>query len=50
MGYVVAAFTAVWLGVFGYLGWITLRLRGARAELAAAMAVMHEREASDERP
>ena len=33
MGYLVAAYAIIWLGVFGYLGWIALRLRGARAEM-----------------
>jgi CcmD family protein len=35
MGYVIAAYTVAWVGIFGYLGWVALRLRGASAELAA---------------
>jgi CcmD family protein len=35
MGYVVAAYAIAWLGIFGYLGWVALRLRGASLELAA---------------
>lgn len=35
MGYVVAAYAVAWAGIFGYLGWVALRLRGASAELAA---------------
>ena len=44
MGYAVAAFIIVWLALFGYLGWIALRLRGARLELAAAEELSRERE------
>lgn len=44
MGYAVAAFIIVWLALFGYLGWIALRLRGARLELAAAEELARERE------
>lgn len=35
MGYVIAAYSVAWVGIFGYLGWVALRLRGASAELAA---------------
>jgi CcmD family protein len=35
MGFVVAAYAIIWLVVFGYLGWIALRLRGAESDLAA---------------
>ena len=48
MGYLVAAFIAVWLGIAGYLGWIALRLRGARAELAAVTALVRESTPGDE--
>lgn len=44
MGYLVAAYAIIWLGLFAYIGWIILRLRGARAELAAVQEVMRERE------
>ena len=46
MGYVVAAYAIAWVGLFGYLGWIALRLRGASAELAALE--QHVREGSSE--
>ena len=49
MGYAVAAFIIVWLVLFGYLGWIALRLRGARLELAVAEELAHERDASTDR-
>jgi CcmD family protein len=35
MGYVVAAYAVAWVGIFGYVAWVALRLRGASAELAA---------------
>lgn len=47
MGYAVAAFIIVWLALFGYLGWIALRLRGARLELALAEDLARERETND---
>jgi len=43
MGYLVAAFSIVWLALFGYLGWIALRLRGARAELSSVRELVDER-------
>jgi CcmD family protein len=42
MGYLVVAFAAVWIGIAGYLGWLALRLRGARAELAAVSDLVRE--------
>jgi CcmD family protein len=42
MGYVVAAYAVAWLGIFGYLGWVGLRLRGASAELAAVKEQLSE--------
>ena len=44
MGFLVAAYAVAWIGIFVYLGWIALRLRGARAELAAVEQLVHERE------
>jgi CcmD family protein len=49
MGYLVAAYAIIWLGVFGYLGWIALRLRGARAELAVVEELVREQERTGER-
>ena len=45
MGYVFAAYLIIWLCLFGYLGWIALRLRGAGAELAAVEDLVREHEA-----
>jgi CcmD family protein len=42
MGYVVAAYVVAWTGIFGYLGWVALRLRGVSAELAAMRDSMSE--------
>ncbi len=44
MGYLVAAYAVAWLGIFAYLGWIGLRLRGARADLAAVEDLVREHE------
>lgn len=42
MGYLVAAYAIAWAGIFGYLGWIALRLRGANAELSAIKDQLQE--------
>ncbi len=42
MGYVVAAYAVAWVGIFGYLGWVALRLRGASAELIALREQLSE--------
>ena len=42
MGFVVAAYAIIWLVVFGYLGWIALRLRGAASELAVVEEQVRE--------
>jgi CcmD family protein len=42
MGFVVATYAIIWLVVFGYLGWIALRLRGAESELAAVEEQVRE--------
>ncbi|GAC1447038.1 MAG: hypothetical protein PVSMB4_01120 [Ktedonobacterales bacterium] len=46
MGYLVAAYAIIWLGLLAYVGWIILRLRGARAELAAVQELVREHEQS----
>jgi CcmD family protein len=48
MGYVVATYAIIWLVVFGYLGWIALRLRGAQSELATLEEQVRERERAGE--
>ncbi len=47
MGFVVAAYAIIWIVVFGYLGWIALRLRGAQSELDAVEGQLRERERTD---
>jgi CcmD family protein len=44
MGFVVATYAIIWLVVFGYLGWIALRLRGTSSELAAVEEQLRERD------
>jgi CcmD family protein len=40
----VIAYAVIWLALLGYLGWIALRLRGVRDELATVRALVDERE------
>ena len=47
MGYLIAAFSVVWVGLIAYLGWIALRIRGVRLELETAHALVEEREAGN---
>jgi CcmD family protein len=46
MGYLIAAFSVVWIGILAYLGWIALRIRGVRLELETTRALVEEREAA----
>jgi hypothetical protein len=46
MGYLIAAFSLVWVGIIVYLGWIALRVRGVRLELETTRALVEEREAA----
>ena len=48
MGYLIAAFTVVWVGLIAYLGWIALRIRGVRLEIETTRALLDEREARPE--
>jgi CcmD family protein len=43
MGYLVAAYLILWLGMFGYLFWMSGALRGLRAELSELRAAQQER-------
>jgi CcmD family protein len=45
MGYLIAAFSVVWVGLIAYLGWIALRIRGVRLELETTRTLVEEREA-----
>ncbi|HEX6483289.1 MAG TPA: CcmD family protein [Ktedonobacteraceae bacterium] len=42
VSYLVAAYAVVWLGLFAYLAFITLRIRGVRTELAAVEELVRE--------
>jgi CcmD family protein len=44
MGYLIAAFSVVWVGLIAYLGWIALRIRGVRLELETTRALVEQRE------
>ncbi|HEX7734478.1 MAG TPA: CcmD family protein [Ktedonobacteraceae bacterium] len=40
--FLVAAYIIVWVGLLIYLGFIALRVRGVRTELAAVEELVHE--------
>lgn len=40
----VAAYALIWLGLMAYLGWITLRMRGVRADVESARDLLEERQ------
>jgi len=42
VSYLVAAYAIVWLGLFAYLAFIVLRIRGVRIELAAVEELVRE--------
>jgi CcmD family protein len=42
--YLVAAYALVWIGLFVYLAFVTMRIRGVRTELAAVEELVHEHE------
>ena len=43
-GYLVAAYTVVWVALFVYLAVIMLRIRGVRTELAAVEELVREQQ------
>ena len=43
MTYLVAAYAIAWAGLFAYLAFIALRLRGVRTELAAVEELVREK-------
>lgn len=45
IGYLVAAYLILWLGIFGYLFWMGGSLRGVRSELNDLRQAVNEREA-----
>jgi CcmD family protein len=44
LGYLVAAYLILWLGLFGYLFWMSGALRGLRAELSELRAAQRAQE------
>jgi CcmD family protein len=40
--YLIIAYAVIWIGFFAYLGWLTLRLRGARTELETVRELVEE--------
>jgi hypothetical protein len=44
----VIGYALIWLGLMAYLGWLTLRMRGVRADLEAARELLERRAGSSE--
>jgi uncharacterized membrane protein len=44
--FLVITYAIVWLGLLAYLGWITLRMRGVRADVESARELLEERRQS----
>jgi CcmD family protein len=40
--YLVAAYAIVWLGLFAYLGFLSMRIHGVQTELAAVTELVRE--------
>ena len=40
--YVIAAYTIVWLGLFAYLAFLAMRIRGVQTELVAVEELVRE--------
>ncbi len=40
--YLIIAYAVIWIGFFAYLGWLMLRLRGARTELETVRELVEE--------
>jgi CcmD family protein len=49
VSYLVAAYAVVWAALFIYLGFIVMRIRGVRTELAAVEELVHEHEREQDR-
>jgi CcmD family protein len=45
--FLAAAYIAVWVGLLIYLGFIALRMRGVRTELAAVEELVREQQSSE---
>jgi CcmD family protein len=47
--FLVAAYIVIWIGLFVYLGFIVLRMRGVRTELAAIEELVREQQQNETR-
>jgi CcmD family protein len=45
--YLIAAYAVVWVGLFAYLAFIMMRIRGVRTELVAVEELVREHEQRD---
>lgn len=46
--YLAAAYIVVWIGLMLYLGFLALRMRGVRTELAAVEELVREQQQSEQ--
>jgi CcmD family protein len=44
VGYLIAAYAAVWVGLFAYLAVIAMRIRSVSTELAAVRELLHDQQ------
>jgi hypothetical protein len=44
VNFLIITYAIVWLGLMAYLGWITLRMRGVRADVESARELLRERQ------
>jgi hypothetical protein len=42
--FLILAYLAGWLGLLAYIGWVTLRIRGVRADLEAVRDLVERRD------
>lgn len=42
--FAIITYAVVWLGLLAYLGWITLRIRGVRAEVESARDLLESQQ------
>lgn len=47
LNYLIAAYAVVWVGLFAYLAFIMMRIRGVRTELVAVEELVREHEQRD---
>lgn len=47
LNYLIAAYAVVWVGLFAYLAFVMMRIRGVRTELVAVEELVREHEQRD---